>query len=285
MIDPNEIRKLVNIGMTEREAKLYLAMLQKHESDATELHRISGVVRTKTYEIVKQMVLKGYCLERVSGKQRYYHAIRPHHLRDVLKQQWLNITERRIQEADDIFGDLDEIYRKFGKSNRTLDFIEVIRNTDQSGRKFIELLDNSKEEILALCRSPYLALDPSYREAQRKSYFAIFKRKVKTRSVYMIEEETWSWITQSIQYFEDAGHGIRVSKNVPTKMFIFDRKIVRMNLPSIPGQTATDFTTINIEDPWFTDSCIILFETLWQQSYTREEWERREKSEMVAINK
>ena len=61
---------LQKFGMTEREAKLYMAMLEKQETTAAELHRISGVMRSRTYEPLEQMVSKGYCCERVENKRR-----------------------------------------------------------------------------------------------------------------------------------------------------------------------------------------------------------------------
>ena len=59
------------------------------------------------------------------------------------------------------------------------------------------------------------------------------------------------------------------------KMFVFDRRKVMMALPAIPGQNSTDFTMVIIDEPGFTESFQILFETFWKKSSTVSGWKAK----------
>ena len=50
------LSNLTRIGMAEKEAKLYIAMLEKPEITAGDLHRISGVPRSKTYDTLDKIL-------------------------------------------------------------------------------------------------------------------------------------------------------------------------------------------------------------------------------------
>ncbi len=277
MDDPNNLKELLDIGMTEREARLYLAMLQAGEADATQLHRISGVVRTKTYEALQIMVLKGYCLERVSGKRRFFRAVKPSTLREIMIDKWKKEMETKKLNANRILNELQGRFDNIGSANRSFDFIEVIRNTEQNERRFISNLRNVQKEVLALCRSPYLAKNPQSRDEQQKAHNGLEERGVINRAVYMMEEETWPWLSEAIMDLVVSGQEVRISKNVPMKMYIFDRKIVHLDFPlsnNIPG---FDYSTLLIEDERFTDASLILFETIWENGFSLKEWDKLEK--------
>ncbi len=271
MNDSKTIEKLVEIGMTGREAKLYIAMLDRQEVTAAELHRLSGVLRSKIYETLEQMVSRGYCIERFSGKQRHFRAIRPAFLLEALKKHWLNNVEKRNQKADDVFGSLDKNFQERDETDSSLDPVEVIHNSNHKEMKFLDLLDQVKNEILCFSRSPYHAIDPKSREDQKRSHLALFKRGVLTRSIYMMEKESLPFISQMIQDLEEADQEVRIAKYIPIKMFIFDRKIVLLHLKSTPGQSMENFSWVIIEDPGFSSACMMLFEAVWEKSQTFQE--------------
>ncbi|MBT7789869.1 MAG: hypothetical protein HN757_13405 [Calditrichaeota bacterium] len=272
MSDIRSTRKLIDIGMTEREAKLYLAMLQRDEADATELHRLSGVVRTKAYETLQIMVQRGYCLERVSGKQRYFRAVPPDSLVDIFKDRWAKETDVKNENADQIFNDLDRVFRLNSKLSHEFDFVEVIRNPEQSAQRFIQSLNESQIEILALCRTPYAGSDPKYREAQIKAHYELYNRGVVTRSLYMYEEEVWPLVQNVIESITEPGQEARIVDDIPTKVFIFDKKTVRLDVPSTHSTDHAMFTTVVVKDVRIAAAFIILFETIWARSLNLEDW-------------
>ncbi len=269
---------LQKFGMTEREARLYMAMLEKPEVTAADLHRISGVMRTKTYETLEQMVSKGYCLERVENNRRFFKAIRPVRLKEMFQHRWDIEQEWRHRTAEDIFAPLDRKFLQQQHSDRSLDFIEVIRSREQIHRAFLERIRRSRMEVLGFNRSPYACLAPEVLKEQEQANFEMLERGVKSQTVFMMEGEHWSWLEEHLYKTREAGEEVRITDKLPVKMFIFDRKSVMLALPAIPGQTAADFTMLIVEDPGFTDSFVTLFDLLWNQAFTPEEWKKRDGS-------
>ena len=268
------IDRLISLGLNVREAKLYYALLQKPEATAAMLHRISGVPRTKTYETLERMVANGFCIERVDGRQRFFRAVQPAIVSDILFERWDAECKRKRQIAGDLFSSLDTIYQSKREEDRSLDFIEVIRSRDQINRRYISLVDEAEYEILAFVRSPFAWITPDGSDEQRDSELGAGARGVVQRSIYMMEGESRDWMTDSFSTMAGAGEQIRIREDLPIKMFVFDRKKVLLGLPSIPGLTGSDFTMIVVEDKGLCLVCQELFETYWDRATAIELWQK-----------
>jgi sugar-specific transcriptional regulator TrmB len=260
------IDRLISLGLNAREAKLYYALLQKPEATAAMLHRISGVPRTKTYEAIERMVANGLCIERVDGRQRYFRAVQPSVVSDILLERWDRERKRKRQIAGDLFSSLEDLYQSKREEDRSLDFIEVIRSRDQINRRYISLVDGSQSEILAFVRSPFAWITPDGGDEQRDSEVGAGARGVVQRSIYMQEDESRDWMTETLAAATEAGEEIRISKDLPIKMFVFDGRKVLLGLPSIPGLTGSDFTMIVVEDKGLCRVCQELFEIYWDRA-------------------
>jgi hypothetical protein len=271
MEGPDLIPTLQKFGMTEREAKLYLAMLEKYETTAAELHRISGVLRTKTYETLEKMVSKGYCMERVENRKRYYKVVKPSQLQKMFYSQWDSEQAWRKETAQEIFTSLEKRFDK-RPVNLSLDFIEVLHSKDQIHQRFLSELSNSQTEMCSFIRSPYACLDPDVLEEQERVYWERLEHGLKCTPIYMREDVHWEWLDKHVVKMRAAGGDVRITERLPMKMYIFDRKRVMLALPAIPGHTEADFTMLVVEDPGFTESCQILFDGFWAKSLTPEKW-------------
>lgn len=71
---------LENIGFTEKEAIIYLALLELKEALPSSLAKRSGVKRPTTYVILEQLQKKGLVSYKKIGRLTYYRAINPHSL-------------------------------------------------------------------------------------------------------------------------------------------------------------------------------------------------------------
>ncbi|MHC4941990.1 MAG: TrmB family transcriptional regulator [Planctomycetota bacterium] len=275
MAKPDSIATLQKLGMTGREARLYLALLEKRESTPAELHHSSGVMRTKIYETLEQMVSRGFCMERVENKRRYFRAVNPCVLKDMFTSLWRSEHAWRKEASKKVFGALDERFNR-QDPDRSLDFIEVLRSMDQIHRRFLLEVENAGKEILGFNRSPYACLDPDVRDEQEKTILDSLKRGVKSRTIFMMEQD-WMWLEEHYKGRRKSGEEIRFTLYLPMKMFIFDAKRVMLALPAVPGQTVADFTMLVVEDPGFTEGFFLLFDSFWNQAATPEAWSRQNK--------
>jgi len=160
MVEPGMVETMKFLGMTEREAKLYLALLQRQEMNSSELHRVSGIMRTKAYETLQVMVEKGFCMERVENRRRFFRAIPPHLLKETLQRKWEEEAASKRSASEKIFKELEERLKGRPSQDASLDKVQLLRSLAQIQRKFIELLAGTQKEILSFCRSPYACEDP-----------------------------------------------------------------------------------------------------------------------------
>ncbi|MFN2137445.1 MAG: TrmB family transcriptional regulator [Candidatus Promineifilaceae bacterium] len=70
-------KKLMEIGFTEYEAKVYLAMLSVYPATGYQLSKESGVPRSMVYETLKRLHAKGAALETIEGRATFYRPLPP----------------------------------------------------------------------------------------------------------------------------------------------------------------------------------------------------------------
>ena len=68
---------LTAIGLTEYEAKVYLALLQEHPATGYQLSKVSGVPRSMVYEALKRLHGRGAALETMEGRSTRYRPLPP----------------------------------------------------------------------------------------------------------------------------------------------------------------------------------------------------------------
>ncbi len=86
------IDKLKKVGLTEYEAKVYLALLNTHLSTATQAAEKSGVPRTKIYFVLESLKDKGW-VKVYSGVPLLFKAIAPLAVFDKVKDDYAAFLE------------------------------------------------------------------------------------------------------------------------------------------------------------------------------------------------
>lgn len=81
------IEKLQRIGLTEYEAKAYLALLSTHLNTATKVAEKSGVPRTKIYMILESLANKGW-VRIYSGVPLLFKATDPGEVFERIKEDY-----------------------------------------------------------------------------------------------------------------------------------------------------------------------------------------------------
>lgn len=85
---------LRELGLTDAEAKVYLALLGTGASAAGPVIKKAGLHRATTYQILQRLSEKGLVSSIIQGKKRQFLSASPRRLMDVLRQQ-----EERLQKA------------------------------------------------------------------------------------------------------------------------------------------------------------------------------------------
>lgn len=84
---------LSELGFTEYEAKVYLALLREHPATGYRLGKRSGVPRSMVYEALGRLRARGAVLETEEGKATLYRPLPPDALLERIKQDHQQLVE------------------------------------------------------------------------------------------------------------------------------------------------------------------------------------------------
>lgn len=81
------ISTLQQIGLEEKEARIYLANLELGKTSIKEIAKKSGIKRTTIYDIIDEMVNLGYIKTTVEGKRKRFVAVGPSELKAIIRKK------------------------------------------------------------------------------------------------------------------------------------------------------------------------------------------------------
>ena len=268
------IKQLMEIGLSEYEAKVYRTMLHRNLLSATDLTKLSGVPRGRIYDIIKQLDEKGFC-ETVPGIIKKFKAVDPEDaILNLIEQQ-----KKREEKMLIISKTLQEKFNNKEENATSLDYINVLTSKQSQIKKFQELEENSKEFILSFSKVPYVTSTISLAEIKKfsKPLENIIKKGVKAKGIYEADDKNIDKFTQWLKYFRKIGEEVRISDELPIKMLIADNNTVMLSLRN-EGVEKVNLLSMIVEHSDLTNALIKLFNFYWESSLTIEEYIKSRKS-------
>lgn len=264
------IKKLLELGLTEREAKLYLTLLEKKSFTVSELQQIAKIPRTKIYEVLQKMIGRGICTQRSVGREKIYEAVEPAiALEKIIKKsesEFLENLENKKEIANNLIKTLIPVYDENKKNFNPLEFIEIFKNKDQIQRKYIQMLQDTNKELLTFNKGPYVCDNSSRLNEQQQHETDLLKRNGICRNIYEMQELIkHEWLMEYINDQITHGQQAKVIDFLPIKMIISDSEIVSFPLPQTIG-TSTDITLVFIKHRQLATASKMLFANLWEQA-------------------
>jgi sugar-specific transcriptional regulator TrmB len=86
------VEKLQHVGLSEYEAKAYLALINVHLSTATQVSEQSGVPRTKIYSVLESLSGKGW-IRGYSGVPLLFKAVAPAIVFEKVKEEYAQLLD------------------------------------------------------------------------------------------------------------------------------------------------------------------------------------------------
>ena len=287
MNTPLTLSTLKNMGLSSYEAKIYLTLLERDTLTVPEISKLAEVPRPSAYEALDKLMSKGMCISK-PGHTKKYSASDPtvlqerffmeaeksmetelQQLENSFKEKQKEILEKNSslkQNIGNLIQELRPQYQNSREATSPLDYIEIIKDRYQFHKRFMQLADEAKEEMLAFTKPPYTG--PKQRLTEQTEQQAQLLRKgLKIRVIYEIpqDKEEFEWwfndIDANVKYGEEA----RVIKELPMKMVIFDSRIVLFALED-PISKQPSLTAQVIEHAALAKSLKITFETFWERA-------------------
>jgi len=106
------LKRLIEFGLTQKEADVYLTLLQSGDATADQLAKSSKLNRSTTYVQIKQLTDYGLVSTFKRGKKTFFSAESPNNLLRILEQRKQQITQQETQVA----GLVPELLKLFGSS-------------------------------------------------------------------------------------------------------------------------------------------------------------------------
>ncbi|MDP8221109.1 MAG: helix-turn-helix domain-containing protein [Candidatus Stygibacter frigidus] len=262
------IQDLVKIGLTEIEAKAYIALLDHYKLSAKDLSLITGIFRTQTYDVLKNLIQKGLCTE-VFDKVKTYVPVDPELAFDPIIR---NINEQ-AKTARNLTRQLHQMFlsnQSIEHSNDKL--IEVLRSSSAVRKRLKSYLATTTKVILSFNKPPYqLRLNGDKGELlacpQKDSH------KIVHKSIFQIDSTNPRHSLEVAKKFQAHGEAVKLARFLPMKMMIFDNTRVFYLLTADNSTSNTDTATF-IRHPEITLTLINSFWVEWQRSITLEEFQQ-----------
>lgn len=95
-------RQLYNLGLSEKEARVYLTALEIGSSSVQEIALKAGVNRATTYVQIESLIRRGLISSVIRGKKRYFNAENPRYLLKLLDAQKWELDERKSEFEENL---------------------------------------------------------------------------------------------------------------------------------------------------------------------------------------
>ncbi len=124
---------LEKIGLNEKEAKVYVAVLGLGASSVAQIAKKSGIKRTTVYEILDPLKEQGLVSETIKGKKRLFVAAEPEDL--------THIVERKNQLLEEVM----PILKGMSQTTKTRPRVRVYQGTQEIKQIYMDTLKEGKD--------------------------------------------------------------------------------------------------------------------------------------------
>ncbi|TSC52911.1 MAG: Transcriptional regulator, TrmB [Parcubacteria group bacterium LiPW_72] len=247
-----ELLKLItNLGLAEKEAKIYLATLELGSEVASRIAKEAGVDRVNTYYMLDTLKKRGLISETEKGGVKYFTAESPEKLL-VLGQQTKGMIENNLLNLKNLLPEFLSLYKTGTVRKPRVRFYE-----GKPGylNVYDQILEDLPKEVLIILNYKELTkiIDARYEADWIKRRV---KLGIKLRWLDWDSEMMWKERAKST-------HKLREIKFLPDQyktsggIFIYQHKFIFLS-------TTEDFMAVVVENEEFTALAKMMFELLWK---------------------
>jgi len=257
------IEKMVKMGVFERDARIYMALLEQRELTALEIHKLTNIPRTKVYEITQRMIGGGMCIEKQKGGKKKYQAVEPKRvLTNLMREQEKDLEEKK-KLAESVARMVNPIYNR-GTNIVDDEYVEIIKGLPSIHERYVSLVKGTKRELLGFVKRPYACGQSNQIvDEQENAEFEMLKSGAAARVLYELPgKKEGEFLFAHIKKCLKMGEKARIMAHIPVKMYVFDERYVLMALDNSKVANSP-FTMLVVEHPGLAQAATVLFDHLW----------------------
>jgi sugar-specific transcriptional regulator TrmB len=134
------VENLVQLGLKEYEAKIYVALVGLGEANVRRIHEVSGVPRPRVYDVLNALAEKGF-IEIRQGSPLMYYAVRPDIVVSFLKKDLDTAARDSVKTLDTLSVDARQNYSP----------IWYVQSDWTIQRNLERLVEDVTHELIVLC--------------------------------------------------------------------------------------------------------------------------------------
>ena len=171
---------LQEIGLNEKEASVYLALLQYDNASVIEIAGKTRINRSTTYTILESLAKKGLSSETTVGKKTRYRAESPERLETFVERQKI-LLEEHSKRLKDIIPQIKSVQRESGEKP-IVQYFEGRQGIISSTEEMFEANDEGGELYIMYPRD---LLFDVFTESENKRYKKRrLDKKIKSKVLY-----------------------------------------------------------------------------------------------------
>ena len=234
------------------ETKVWLSLLGKGIASAGEIAEMSGVPRSRTYDVLESLEKSGFAISKI-GKPVKYIAVKPTTVIEKLKSGINNTAKERIQTLSKLretseYSEIEDLYKTGIKPIRHEELSGAIKGKSNLFNHIKELSESAKNEVI-ICL-------PAYEVSEKLRTFCsilstLKKRKINVKMALSGDEQEIKKISNKLK--------IKIEKlDIHSRFFIIDREQAILMLS--PSSKNEEELGIWINSEFFVNALAFLFE-------------------------
>ncbi len=245
----NKIKDYFNLNVYE--TKIWLALLGKGVASAGEIASISGVPRSRTYDVLEGLEKKGFVIVKLEKPIKYL-GVKPQVIIEKLKNNVKKEAEERVVELSKIkstneFLSLEELYNEGISSIKRENISAALKGKSNITNHLREILQNAEREVI-ICTNANEML--SKIRLFKQTLSKLEKNGINVKIALSGDENTIKTLSEQF--------GIKSKKvDIDAKFFIVDRKEVLFYISK--GIRENDMA-IWLNSDFFSEAFAALFE-------------------------
>ncbi|MFF4791163.1 helix-turn-helix domain-containing protein [Streptomyces sp. NPDC001276] len=204
------------------EVRAYRSLVRVPEATPSQLASRLGLSGREAARLLDTLEAKGL-VSRAEGSAHRFRASPP----DLALGPLLLSRQQELQAAQSVMAELTEEYHSEARRRSSGEAVETVTGAQAMARTFDQLQRGARDEILALCKPPNMAVPSRGNDTQLE----VLASGVTYRAVYEPSALEVPPDVYRIREFVESGEQARVAAEVPVKMVVADRQLAMLVSP------------------------------------------------------
>lgn len=239
------------------ETKVWLALLGKGVASAGEIAELSGVPRSRTYDVLESLEKQGFAISKL-GKPAKYIAVKPSVILEKMKTNTMKDAEEKVSVLSKLrttseYSELENLYSTGIQPVRHEEISGAIKGKATIYSHIKEILENAKREVI-ICTS-------TRDFSEKLRLFTTLINRLQKANINV--KIALAGLDADIKKLSNKTK-VKIKKiDINTKFFIVDQEQVLFMLSD--GTIADEELAIWLNTEFFTSALTYLFNQVWEK--------------------